>query len=1062
MFSRSRAAKTADQRAIVTAALALLSQVALVQASIAQPVGTGPFPNVRIAARARGADIPRALGPQMPMVAAFYGMSAADLTRRAQADHGMFAETDGVLGYVCEGLVAAAPAGKAPPVEQAAYPLSSTFLLHSLATAYRTVYLDFDGHVTSGTNWNKNYTRGANIVTPAFDLDGNPGSFSDAEKSAIQQIYMRVAEDFAAFDVDVTTQDPGIESLRKTAPTDLYYGIRVCIGGSSSNWYGTSTGGVSYVGSFNWNSDTPCFVFPAQLASGNSIYVAEACSHETGHTLGLSHDGTTTGVEYYQGQGDWAPIMGASYYRPITQWSKGEYANANNKQDDLAVMVNYGAPVRYSDHGDTPDFADAMEPGPSFGAGGSIESTSDVDVFEFQSGPGTAYIQVAVASPSPNLDVLAKVLDQNRNVIASANPSSMQLSMTASLHRGTYYLSIEGVGAGDPLTTGYSDYGSLGIYSMTAIVPDPDDTAPPDAVASADPTQGTAPLIVQFSSAGSFDSNGTLVAFDWDFGDGSPHSSDPNPSHTFTSVGTFACGLTVTDNSGLADFDTVRVVVQGPPTGAPSNLAGAPSCDPSDLSPAIALGWSDNSINEDGFEIEQSTDGVSFSSVGPQVAGTSYLVGGLPAYTQMWFRVRAVNSLGVSAWSNLAIATTKGMPTAVPVLSAVAASSSLINLSWSNVADESSYELQRSPDGVSSWVTIAQPAANVTSFSNSGLPSLAQYFYRIRALGPCSYGTAYSAVAQAMTSGTLVAPTSPVATKQSWTRVNMTWVDKSNNEWGFRIQRSNVSSFTPAVEFSVGANVAKFTDTTVVAKTTYYYRVRAFAGPVNSAWTKAVSLTMPADSTTLIPQVPGKPVLTALGGPRNLVKWTDLSAWENGFEIQRSTSSSFSPLTSVLVGKNVTSYTDSIGLSAGVKYYYRVRSFNAAGYSAFSSAVSVVASTVSASEPVMTDPKIFPAAATGTDAAPARVFLRNAAPNPFTDRSTIAFDLPAAASVDLAIFDISGRRIATLASGQWEAGRHVTQWSGRDHAGRLQAPGVFFARLAVGRTVMTRALALTR
>jgi hypothetical protein len=74
-----------------------------------------------------------------------------------------------------------------------------------------------------------------------------------------------VAEDFAGFDVDVTTEDPGVEALRRTTSSDNAHGIRVCMGGSSSDWLGAGAGGVAYIGSFSWSSDTPTYVFTENL-----------------------------------------------------------------------------------------------------------------------------------------------------------------------------------------------------------------------------------------------------------------------------------------------------------------------------------------------------------------------------------------------------------------------------------------------------------------------------------------------------------------------------------------------------------------------------------------------------------------------------------------------------------------------------------------------------------------------------------------------------------------------------------------------------------------------------
>ena len=95
----------------------------------------------------------------------------------------------------------------------APFPLEDTFFLHSVPGATKTIYLDFDGFLTRNTQWNIDFSL-PNILTPAFDLDGDLLTFSDSERYSIQSIWERVAEDFRPFKVDVTTEDPGIEALR--------------------------------------------------------------------------------------------------------------------------------------------------------------------------------------------------------------------------------------------------------------------------------------------------------------------------------------------------------------------------------------------------------------------------------------------------------------------------------------------------------------------------------------------------------------------------------------------------------------------------------------------------------------------------------------------------------------------------------------------------------------------------------------------------------------------------------------------------------------------------------
>jgi hypothetical protein len=363
--------------------------------------------------------------------------------------------------------------------DPAPFPTSQTFQLHSNAGSNFTIYLDFDGHVTSGTSWNSSFTGGQNIVTPAYDFDGIASSFSTAELDRIQFIWQRVSEDFSPFDVNVTTQDPGTAALARSGTSDTQWGVRVVVGGGSSDWYGSSVGGVAYVGSFNWQTDTPAFVFENDLGNGNEKYTAEAISHEVGHSLGLSHDGTTS-QSYYSGHGSgdtgWAPIMGSGYSQNLTQWSRGQYSGANNTQDDLLIITsNNGFGYRLDDHGGANGTATSLTvSGSTVASGGIIERTSDIDVFTFSTTGGTVNLTVNPFERGPNLDILAELYDAANTLIASSNPLNLlDATISTAVSAGQYFLHVGGVGKGDPLSTGYSDYGSLGQYFISGSVPAP-------------------------------------------------------------------------------------------------------------------------------------------------------------------------------------------------------------------------------------------------------------------------------------------------------------------------------------------------------------------------------------------------------------------------------------------------------------------------------------------------------------------------------------------------------------------------------------------------------------
>jgi PKD repeat protein len=529
------------------------------------------FPQQSFKRQSRNLEIPALLGSRLNQLAAWYDRTEVELRDLCVKEKSLHMDRQGHLHFVCEGLmplqnavVRAQTTTAGTTIPAGPFPADQTFLLHSKPGASKVIYLDFDGHTTSGTIWNTNFASGANIVTPAYSNDSTTTSFTVTELNNVQAIWQRIAEDFAPFDVNVTTQDPGLEALRKTTTADTQFGVRVCIGGSSYDWYGAGAGGVAYLNSFTWNSDTPCFVFTAQLGSGNVKYTAEAASHEAGHTFNLSHDGqrahdAVAAVGYYQGHANWAPIMGVGYYKDVTQWSKGEYPYADNMQDDtsmIAAITGY----RVDEHGDSILNATPLT-GTTINAAGIIERRADVDLFGFTTGAGTISFNATPAAISHNLGLQFALYDGLGNLVTSASPTTLGAALNATVAQGTYYLAVDGVGTGDPLTA-YNDYGSLGQFRVTGSIV-PVNGQPPVAVADASaPVTGAAPLAVTFSSVGSVDPDGSIASYDWDFGDGTG-STAANPVKSYTTPGSYTASLVVVDNSGLSSVaDTVNIIVQ--------------------------------------------------------------------------------------------------------------------------------------------------------------------------------------------------------------------------------------------------------------------------------------------------------------------------------------------------------------------------------------------------------------------------------------------------------------------------------------------------------------------
>jgi PKD repeat protein len=193
--------------------------------------------------------------------------------------------------------------------------------------------------------------------------------------------------------------------------------------------------------------------------------------------------------------------------------------------------------------------------------------------------------------------------------------------------------------------------------SITLLVlPSGTPNTPPVAVAGATPTSGIAPLAVAFNSTGSYDPDGSIASYSWNFGDGAT-GSGAAPSHTYASAGNFTAVLTVTDNRGATSAASVSISATTDP-----NVINAPSgLTASGGKGKATLNWVDNSNNETGFYVERAPGGTTnFARVGTVGANVKTYTESL-SRGQYVYRVQAFNSTTgrVSAYSNTATANVK-------------------------------------------------------------------------------------------------------------------------------------------------------------------------------------------------------------------------------------------------------------------------------------------------------------------------------------------------------------------------------------------------------------------
>jgi hypothetical protein len=166
--------------------------------------------------------------------------------------------------------------------------------------------------------------------------------------------------------------------------------------------------------------------------------------------------------------------MGVGYYVSLVQWSKGEYVNPSITQDDLVIITNTanGIGYRADDYGNTISAAASLNVNTAGAVSnaGVIERSGDVDMFAFSTTGGTLNLTFTPNASHPDLDIIATLYNNTGTVITTNNPTALNASISSTLAAGTYYVSVAGTGSGSPTATGYTNYGSLGYYTVTGTI----------------------------------------------------------------------------------------------------------------------------------------------------------------------------------------------------------------------------------------------------------------------------------------------------------------------------------------------------------------------------------------------------------------------------------------------------------------------------------------------------------------------------------------------------------------------------------------------------------------
>lgn len=390
--------------------------------------------------------------------------------------------------------------------------------------------------------------------------------------------------------------------------------------------------------------------------------------------------------------------------------------------------------------------------------------------------------------------------------------------------------------------------------------------------------------------------------------------------------------------NGFGDSSySLELPVTTPPCGdlpqAPSNLAVALTSGTS-----VELQWKDNSNNEGCFYLERKVEGGSYLVVKTLASNTTSTDDlGLTPDTKYYYRIRAFNNYGYSDYSNevsIKTPSTTSKPEAPTNLSAAATSCREVSLSWKdNSVIETNFVLERKLEGNAYEIVSSTISANTTTFKDETIEEGKKYYYRIKATnanGDSDYSNEVSLTVP-LCGTPPIAPSSLSARSTSPTEVEITFLDMSNNEDGFKVERKEGSGAYLLIVV-LPPNTTNYKDTGLTPNTSYSYRVSAFNSYGTSSYSNEATVTTGKELTA--PTKPANLTATTISQTEIKLNFTDTSDNEDGFKVERKVSGGTYAEIKTLA-PNTTTFVDT-GLIPDTTYYYRVRAYNSKGNSDYS------------------------------------------------------------------------------------------------------------------------------